>query len=170
MFSIARQSGVSLEALIACNPHISDPNMIFDGDVLCLPEGEQPGVTLPCCLILARTTPSVPVDAVGTALVQSLSHLTPRRTAITIAAFGLPAPATLGDFDAYEGLVFVPGIISFRWRLFDIPDAVPVRVGSFTEITADLTANAVIEVRPLNTLTSAAGSPMLRNTLANCRS
>ncbi|HEX6972067.1 MAG TPA: LysM domain-containing protein, partial [Limnochordia bacterium] len=52
IFSIARQRGISLEALIACNPHIPNPDVIFAGDVLCLPDGEPPEVRLPCCLIL----------------------------------------------------------------------------------------------------------------------
>lgn len=37
VFSIARRFGVSLEELIAANPHISDPNLIYPGDVLCVP-------------------------------------------------------------------------------------------------------------------------------------
>ena len=34
MFLIAQRFGVSLNALIAANPHISNPNLIFPGDVL----------------------------------------------------------------------------------------------------------------------------------------
>ncbi|MGI6557795.1 MAG: LysM peptidoglycan-binding domain-containing protein [Limnochordia bacterium] len=37
MFLIAQRFGVSLNALIAANPHISNPNLIFPGDVLCVP-------------------------------------------------------------------------------------------------------------------------------------
>ncbi|NLP37438.1 MAG: LysM peptidoglycan-binding domain-containing protein [Firmicutes bacterium] len=37
MFLIAQRFGVSLQALIKANPHISDPNMIFPCDVLCVP-------------------------------------------------------------------------------------------------------------------------------------
>jgi LysM repeat protein len=37
MFSIAQMFGVSLDSLIAANPHITDPNVIFPGDVLCVP-------------------------------------------------------------------------------------------------------------------------------------
>ena len=42
MFSIAQQCGVSLQALINANPHITDPNQIFPCDVLCVP-CPQPG-------------------------------------------------------------------------------------------------------------------------------
>ncbi len=37
MFSIAQRFGVSLNALIAANPHITDPNQLFPCDVLCVP-------------------------------------------------------------------------------------------------------------------------------------
>lgn len=37
MFFIAQRFGVSLNALIAANPHITNPNLIFPGDVLCVP-------------------------------------------------------------------------------------------------------------------------------------
>src|SRR5690625_1755718 len=41
MYSIAQRFGVSLDALIAANPHITNPNRIFPGDVLCVP-GKTP--------------------------------------------------------------------------------------------------------------------------------
>ena len=37
MWLIAQRFGVSLQALISANPQISDPNLIFPGDVLCVP-------------------------------------------------------------------------------------------------------------------------------------
>ncbi|MFO8060587.1 MAG: LysM peptidoglycan-binding domain-containing protein [Bacillota bacterium] len=37
MFSIAERFGVSLDQLIRANPHITDPAVIFPGDVLCVP-------------------------------------------------------------------------------------------------------------------------------------
>ena len=37
MFLIARRFGVTLQALINANPHISNPNQIFPCDVLCVP-------------------------------------------------------------------------------------------------------------------------------------
>ena len=43
MFSIAKRFGVSLDALIAANPHITNPSVIFPGDVLCVPlKGTHP--------------------------------------------------------------------------------------------------------------------------------
>ena len=39
MYLIAQRYGISLNALIAANPQIGDPNLIFPGDVLCVPGG-----------------------------------------------------------------------------------------------------------------------------------
>lgn len=42
MFLIAQRFGISLNALIAANPHIINPNQIFPGDVLCVPDKVPP--------------------------------------------------------------------------------------------------------------------------------
>ena len=48
MFFIAQRFGVSLNALIAANPHITNPALIFPGDVLCVPGvGVPPGCRIP---------------------------------------------------------------------------------------------------------------------------
>ncbi len=48
MYFIAQRFGVSLNALIAANPHISDPSLIFPCDVLCVPGGGPPPPPPPC--------------------------------------------------------------------------------------------------------------------------
>ena len=40
MFRIARELRVNIDRLIDANPHIPDPNVLFVGDVLCVP-GER---------------------------------------------------------------------------------------------------------------------------------
>ena len=48
MYVIAQRFGVSLNALIAANPHITNPALIFPGDVLCVPGGgPSPGCRVP---------------------------------------------------------------------------------------------------------------------------
>jgi spore coat assembly protein SafA len=42
MFLIAQRFGVSLDALIAANPQISNPNLIFPGQVICVPTSPAP--------------------------------------------------------------------------------------------------------------------------------
>ena len=45
MWSIARKFGVSLDALIRANPQITNPSLIFPGQIVCVPRGTSPG---PC--------------------------------------------------------------------------------------------------------------------------
>lgn len=42
MYAIAQQYGVSLRMLIRANPHITNPNEIFPGDLLCVPAPLKP--------------------------------------------------------------------------------------------------------------------------------
>ncbi|MGI9862552.1 SafA/ExsA family spore coat assembly protein [Moorella naiadis] len=42
MYFIAQRFGVSLEALIAANPQVADPNLIYPGQVLCIPAKPSP--------------------------------------------------------------------------------------------------------------------------------
>ena len=221
MFSIAQRSGVSLDALIAANPHIPDPNVLFPGDVLCVrvacPPGAflytvQPGDTLfliaqrfgttvdaivainpqmtnpnlifpgeaicvplppvrECCLILTPVPspggPPVPTDARGMALVRPVVQTRPGRIAISVAAHDLPAPSTLGTFDAYEAAAAVFMAPLSRWQLFSTPAPIPTWAGTFTEIRA-FSSNGVIVVRPVNTQTNVPGPDVLLGALANC--
>lgn len=38
LFSVARMFNIGVDRLIAANPHISNPNVIFPFDVLCVPD------------------------------------------------------------------------------------------------------------------------------------
>ncbi len=50
MWSIARRFNITLQALINANPHITNPNLIFPGGVLCVPEIKPvpPEPPVPC--------------------------------------------------------------------------------------------------------------------------
>lgn len=77
MFLIAQRFDVSLQALIAANPHIADPNLIFPCDVLCVPDNDvdDDKLTFPCCVVLEPTfRPRRGSDPLGVALVQSLDR------------------------------------------------------------------------------------------------
>lgn len=49
MFSIAQRFGVSLSALIAANPQVSNPSAIVPGQQLCVPTGVTPPPTPTTC-------------------------------------------------------------------------------------------------------------------------
>ena len=99
MFLIAQRFGVSLSALIAANPQITDPNLIYPGDVLCIPVAVPPEV---CCFLLYRTN-DAPEKAAG---VLWLRILSPRGIKAFIGAHHLKPPSDYGaDFVAYKGQV-----------------------------------------------------------------
>ncbi len=102
MFTIAQKFGVSLSALIAANPHITNPNLIFPEDVLCVPEK----LILPCCLIMKPKIHPVPgSEPGGVVLAQFLST---NKERICILAVGLPDPKDLDHYTGYQGIIQVP--------------------------------------------------------------
>ena len=66
MFSIAQRFGVSLNALIAANPQIPNPNLIFPGQIVCVPRTTQRS---------ARREHSVTLCSPGTVCSPSLNDL-----------------------------------------------------------------------------------------------
>ncbi|NLC53348.1 MAG: LysM peptidoglycan-binding domain-containing protein [Firmicutes bacterium] len=47
LFQIAQRFGVTLEALLAVNPQITNPDLIFPGQVICLPPTTEPPAGCP---------------------------------------------------------------------------------------------------------------------------
>lgn len=87
MYLIARRFGVTLDSLIAANPHICDPNLIYPGDQLCVPcKGKKE-------LILATTT-----STVDTGLLDVLIPMFERESGckVTIEAVGTGAALAMG--------------------------------------------------------------------------
>lgn len=96
LWIIAQRFGMSLQALIIANPQITNPNLIFPGQVICVPGVPLPIPTVECCMLLFRTA-NVPVlpeaEAGGVARV----FQAPQRPGnVLISAIGLPAPSVLG--------------------------------------------------------------------------
>ncbi len=48
MYEIAKRFGVSLDALVAANPQIKDPNLIYPGQEIFIPGGGGGGTPVPC--------------------------------------------------------------------------------------------------------------------------
>lgn len=67
MFDIATRFGVTLQALIAANPQISDPNMIFPGQSLCIPGVAAPVPPAPVVIspIVAPPKPEMPMPPIA---------------------------------------------------------------------------------------------------------
>jgi len=52
LFTLSQIFRVRLEALYANNHHIPDPNILYPGDILCVPSQ----IPIPCCVELQKKT------------------------------------------------------------------------------------------------------------------
>ncbi|MGI6707182.1 MAG: LysM peptidoglycan-binding domain-containing protein [Clostridia bacterium] len=89
-YRIAQMFRLRLEALAVNNPHIQNPNLIFPGDVLCVPGL----ISYPCCVLL-RSVVGVPF---GTGAVAFIDFAPQGGQSVSIAGT-LPQPQTFGNFD-----------------------------------------------------------------------
>ena len=168
MFTIAQRFGVRLNALIAANPQIPNPNQIHPCDVLCVP-GTAPSTIPRVALINAPT--GVLTDAKGSVLVRFLAT---NQRSITVSAVGVPAPSSLGNFNSYQAVVSFPPPedASFEIHLSPTPDiASQPRTwsGSLNLVPGSgWPLDTLVVVRPINKNTGATGTAVLRGTIAKC--
>ncbi|MBZ2174258.1 LysM peptidoglycan-binding domain-containing protein [Schnuerera sp. xch1] len=162
-FTISQMFRVRLEALVANNPHIPNPNLIFPGDVLCVP-GLIP---FPCCVVL-RPLVRVPFGTGGVALINFAPN---GGQAVNITAT-LPPPQTFGNFDIYVGEILIPNIGGFGNQLFPTPQDPPnwsTRIDIPT--VAQIVPNSRVVIRPSNSITGVSGPVILEGiiNITNCR-
>ncbi len=168
MYSIAQHYGVSLNALIAANPQITNPNEIHPCDVLCVPGTTQ--LDIPCTAIL-NPTQHIITDAAGSALVRFLSS---NQRSISVLGVGIPEPSTLGNFNGYQGRVVFPPPEDrgFEFLLTHTPStpSQPETWSGSLNFTVGMgwPPDTMIVVRPINTNTHNTGSAVLLGTLTDC--
>lgn len=163
-FNIAQMFRVRIEALAVNNPHIPNPNVIFPGDILCVP-GLIP---FPCCTILLPQG-RVPHGTGGVAYV----NFAPRGGQSVSFMVTLPEPTIFGNFDIYTGEISIPGIGGFGNQLFATPEDPPTwsaRVDLPT--VASVTPNSHVVIRPFNSLTGVSGPIILEGIIrgGSCQS
>lgn len=162
MFTIAQFFRVRLSDLIRANPHITNPNAIFPGDVLCVPGL----ISIPCCVLLQpRVVLPVGTDAVA------FVHTPPTGgEAVTVAAT-LPHPSTFGDFDTYIATVIIPEIDGGPGNvLFPTSEDPPTYAVTIPIPTAArLTPNTRVIIEPYKNGTGVSGPVLLEARLGNCR-
>lgn len=96
LFFIAQRFGVTLNAIIAANPQIQNPNLIFPGQRICVPTGAPgPVPIVECCMLLFRTA-NVPIlpeaEAGGVARVVQNAQ----GGNVLVSTIGLPPPSVFG--------------------------------------------------------------------------
>ena len=158
MFIISGIFRIDLAELNRVNPHIINPNVIFPGDVLCVP-GQ---VSFPCCVTLEVVQPSE-LGEVGVALVYTSFVGT---QAISVMAV---ISALSAGFDILIAEVDIPNQITARQQLYPSPQTPPTFSGTISFPTAaSLTADTMIRVYPANSVTGEHGAVKLQGSLDRC--
>lgn len=160
MFTIAQRFRTTLPALIAANPHIPNPNLIFPGDVLCVPGVLQ----LPCCVVLSSTAGA----PAGVAAAFAHRDLSGTQAVGVIAS--LPLPSRVGNFDIWLAEALIPAINGFGTQLFKVSEEPPAWGGLISlPAAAFLTPDTRVVVRPGNSVTGVSGPIVLEATLSRCQ-
>jgi len=168
MFTVAQRFGVSVNALIAANPQITNPNEIFPCDVLCVPCKQD--VEPPCVVLLERSGNMIS-DAAGSALIRFLNT---NQRSVSVLAVGVPDPSNLGSFNSYQARFAFPPPENNTFEFILLPVSLapgdPVTwAGTLNfEPGQGWPVNTLIVVRPLNRDTGKTGAAVLTGTLENC--
>lgn len=137
-------------------------------------------LSYPCSIVL-EPVKEIP-NSSGTALIAKVkSPYTDQpespvreRTAIGICADWMPLPSTFGEYDQYEGFAQIPGVISWRFNMYPVKEDQPSLfggfplAGKFEEISAQLSADAIVQLRLSNSRSGNLGPAILQGTLKGC--
>lgn len=136
-------------------PHYSDPSAGNWRPA----EATRSGIPAPHCVLL-RPTSAAP-GAAGVALLTQFEDDLLRRGRASFVAVGLPSPSNFGDFDAYEAVLFEPGVISFVAALHPVAGSEEASgsaglwAGSVGGISYGFSPEMRAGVRPVNSITRA---------------
>lgn len=165
LYLLAERFEISLSNLVNANPQIQSATHFVAGQTICIPTS---GIKYPCSSILLPSDNTF-ANAGGIALVRKIWLPYRESTSISIHAYRLPNPQLLGNFDNYEGFAQIPGIISWRFRLYPTPEPdEPTWAGRFDYISATLTPFTRVQIRLSNSITNQLGQVVLHNTLRHC--
>ncbi|MBC7765965.1 MAG: LysM peptidoglycan-binding domain-containing protein [Hyphomonadaceae bacterium] len=154
---------VRFEALAVNNPHIPNPNILFPGDVLCVPGL----IRFPTCALL-QPRGRVPFGTGGVVYV----NFGPRGGQAVSFMATLPQPTLFGNFDMYLGEIFIPGIGGFGNQLFATPEDPPTWSTRIELPTvASVAPNSRVVIRPMNSINGAMGTSILEGFIlaGNCQ-
>jgi len=152
-YNISQMFRVRLEALAVNNPHITDPNLIFPGDVLCVPGFIQ----YPCCIVLNTVTRA----PFGTGGVVFINFAPQGGQAVSFSAT-LPNPEFFGNFNSYTGEIFIPDIGGFGNELTPNRQDPPIwSIRIEIPTAASILPNSRVVIRSFNSMTSTQGPVVL---------
>lgn len=168
--AIGQRFGVTVQQILAVNPQITNANIIFAGQQICIPT--PPPQVRDCAIVLSLSgaaVPALPAIAGGVVLIQRTDE---GNYAFTFAATGLPTPESIGNFNAYIGTININGqqfsaILSVSAPFEQEPTWAGTRVIPDNPFAA---ANVSVTIAPFNIETGAVTNPVLGGLVADCRS
>ncbi len=161
MFNIAQFFRVRPITLIMANPHIENPDVIYPGDILCIP-GLVP---YPCCLVL-QPREEVPTGTSASALL----HVEFRGGQAVSVVAALPPPETWGEFDLYLAEVLInPEVGGFGNQLFPTPEDPPTWSTTINLPTVvEVAPESFVVLRPANSESGISGPAILQGSMRDC--
>lgn len=160
-FRIAQIFRTDINTLIRANPHIANPNILYPGDVLCIPAQ----ISLPCCTILQPIQP-LPLGSFGVAA----AHIDFQGTQAVSIMATLMNPSLSQGFDTWIGELAIPNIGTFGEPLYPTPEE-----PSTWSVTIDLptaaflTPDTIVSIRPMLRATGETGPVILQGSFTGCR-
>jgi hypothetical protein len=149
MYRIALMFRTRLEALAVNNPHITNPNLLFPGDVLCVPSN----LAIPCCILL-RPQVNAPFGTLGTAL----ANFGPRGGQAVSVMATLPLPSFFGNFQGYVATALFENVGGFGTQLLPTSEDPPTWSGRIELPTVvSLSPGVPVVIEPFNTQTGVSG-------------
>jgi len=167
--TIAQRFGASVARILNANPNITNPNILFVGQRICIPRQELPRRGCVIALDLSREgVVGLPEIAGGAVLIQKANGA---EYAVTFVGVGLPNPQSIGDFDAYVGTININGqrfsaILSRSAPFEQEPTWAGTRIISVNPFSSQ--ENTVI-IAPINVETGIVTNPILGGTVSECR-
>ena len=161
LYTLSQIFRVRLEALYANNHHIPNPNVLYPGDVLCVPSQ----IPIPCCVELQKRA-KVPFGAGAVAY----AGFGPRGGQSISVLATLPAPSYFGNYDIYIAVAYFEDIGGFGNQLFPTREDPPTWASRIELPTAAALSSSVsIVIQPSNSTTGISGPVIFENTLSECQ-
>lgn len=167
LYNIASNFRVSVRQILKMNPHITDPNVIYPGQTICIPIQT---IKFPCSTILHPVnTENISQQLNGYAFIQ---EKTKTKYAVTFTAVELPSPQDLGNFDTYIGTIHLSDInLPFSAILTVDQYEDQPRTWTGTRVITDnpFHIDNILSIRAINFETGISGPIVLHNTIFNCK-
>lgn len=163
--SVADTFEVLVEQLLAVNPQIEDPGVIYPGEPICIPK--IVGVAFPCCALLLPTSIAPrEVEAAGSAVIRPVGI--DEGFEALFSAVGLPEPGDVGPFDGFVGNLQVRETAYWAVLGRSQRDGESPTWSGATRMAAPPREETELLIVPADLESRKAGEPIMRGFVSTC--